>query len=98
MKKTPTKNDLFNYLDIYTFVWDFEILGAIEDFFRECVEKNENRSPSYGELLYFQELAEEYIKNRNLTFEEDKPRNTDEIIEAYENRVEQYADYYSESY
>ena len=106
MKKTPTKNDLFDYLDIYTFVWDFEVIGAIENFFREInlresKAKNEDRSPSYWELLYFQELAEEYIKDRNLTFEEDKPqlqRDTEWIIEAYENKVEQYADYYSESY
>lgn len=98
-KTTPTKNDLFWYLDIYTFVWDFEVLGAIEDFFRECVEKNENYSPSYWELLYFQELADEYIKDRGLEFEKDGTwRDTEWIIDAYEEKIEQYADYYNENY
>lgn len=100
-KTTPTKNDLFWYLDTYVFVWDFEILGAIEDFFRVCVNQDENRQPSYWELLYFQELADEYIEDRKLEFEEDKPRlqrDTEWIIDAYEEKIEQYADYYNENY
>lgn len=100
-KTTPTKDDLFLYLDTYAFVWDFEICGAIEDFFRVCVNQDENRQPSYWELLYFQELAEEYIKDRKLEFEEDKPRlqrDTEWIIDAYEEKIEQYADYYNENY
>lgn len=98
-KTTPTKDDLFWYLDTYAFVWDFEILGAIEDFFRVCVNQDENRQPSYWELLYFQELADEYIEDRGLEFKKDGTwRDTEWIIDAYEEKIEQYADYYNENY
>lgn len=82
--KKPTKDDLFWYLDIFNFVWEFEILGAIEDFFRECVEKDENRTPSYGELVYFQDLAKEYMDKKQLV------RDTEWIIDEYENKMAQY--------
>ena len=62
------KEKLFNYLDGYYFVEESEITLAINDFFRDYIEKDENYQASYWELIYFQELAEEYIKERNIEF------------------------------
>lgn len=64
----PTKKDLFDYLDEFSFVDDWEIPMAVNDFFRDYVEKDENYQASYWELLYFQELAEEYQAKRNIYF------------------------------
>lgn len=66
-KKLTTK-DLFEYLDVYTFVDGSEVTMAVNDFFRDYIEKDDNFQASYGELIYFQELAEDYIKDRKLTF------------------------------
>lgn len=66
-KKLTTK-DLFEYLDVYTFVDDSEVTMAVNDFFRDYIEKDDNFQASYGELIYFQELADDYIKDRKLTF------------------------------
>lgn len=60
-KTTMKKENLFNYLDAYSFAWKTDIMIAIEDYFRESIEKNEERTPSYWELVYFWELAEEYM-------------------------------------
>lgn len=67
MKKSKnlTTKDLFEYLDIYTFVWDFEIISAIEDFYRE---NKIITSPSWWECFFFSKLADDYIKDRKLTF------------------------------
>ena len=66
-KKLTTK-DLFEYLDVYTFVDGSEVTMAVNDFFRDYIEKDDNFQASYGELIYFQELADDYIKDRKLTF------------------------------
>ena len=63
-KKLTTK-DLFEYLDVYTFVEDSEVTMAIEDFFRE---NKIVTSPSWWEVFFFQKLADDYIKDRKLTF------------------------------
>lgn len=60
------KQDLFAYLDAFSFVSIWEIEMAIEDFFREFVEKNEKFSPSYWELAYYSELASEYINKKQI--------------------------------
>lgn len=62
------KEKLFSYLDGYYFVEESEVTLAINDFFRDYIEKDENYQASYWELIYFQELAEEYIKERNIEF------------------------------
>jgi len=59
---TMKKSNLFEYLDAYSFAWKTDITMAIEDYFREYIEKNEKRTPSYWELAYFEELAEEYME------------------------------------
>ena len=62
------KKDLFAYLD----AWEFSELGeisiAIMEYFRDFVEKDPDYQPSYWELAYYSELAEEYInqKTQNL--------------------------------
>lgn len=62
------KQDLFAYLDAFSFVSIWEIEMAIEDFFREFVEKNEKFSPSYWELAYYSELASEYLESIENSF------------------------------
>ena len=69
MKKTEmTLKDLFQFLDWFYFVEEEEITMAVNDFFRDYVEKDKNYQASYWELFYFQELAEMYQKEKNLTF------------------------------
>ena len=69
MKKTEmTIKDLFQFLDWFYFVEEGEITMAVNDFFRDYVEKDKHYQASYWELIYFQELAEMYQKEKNLTF------------------------------
>ena len=56
------KTDLFNYLDAYSFSGVSDITMAVEDYFRENIEKDEKWTPSYWELAYFSELAREYME------------------------------------
>ena len=46
MTKKQLKN-LFDYLDGFCFVLGCEVVGAVEDFIREEIEKDEKRTPSY---------------------------------------------------
>ena len=46
-------------------VEDSEVTMAIEDFFRE---NKIVTSPSWWEVFFFQKLADDYIKDRKLTF------------------------------
>lgn len=62
------KSDLYNFLDGFYFVEESEVTMAVNDFFRDYVEKDENYQASYWELIYFQELAEEYINDKKLIF------------------------------
>lgn len=65
--KNYTKKDLFAFLNAYYFTEPWEVEMAICSFFREYVEKDEDYQPSYWELAYYSELANEYIeKNLNL--------------------------------
>lgn len=60
------KQDLFAFLDAYSFVEEWEIEMAIEEFFRRFVEKDEEFTPSYWELAYYSELASEYINKKQI--------------------------------
>lgn len=59
---------LIEYLDWYTFVWEFEIIWAIEDFY----QKEIIWSASYSDLIYFQEVAKQYMQLKNLSFDDEK--------------------------
>lgn len=41
------KTDLFNHLDAYSFSGVSDITMAVEDYFRENIEKDEKWTPSY---------------------------------------------------
>ena len=62
METIIKKSDLFNYLDQYSFSWKSDITMAIEDFYRENIEKDENYTPSRWEIAYFWDLAEDYME------------------------------------
>ena len=65
-----TKKNLFNYLESYCFTYGYEVTGAIEDYFREYVEKNDNFSPSYWELIQYYNLAREYANKKWYIFDD----------------------------
>lgn len=67
MKKL-TQKDLYEYLDQYNFVSKDEIYLAINDFFTENFE---NFEPSYWDLLYYWQLQDEYMQDKDLVFEND---------------------------
>lgn len=60
------KKDLFAYLDAIHFVDFGEVEMAVADFFREYVEKTEDYQTGYGDLVYFSELATEYVESKKL--------------------------------
>jgi len=64
MKKL-TKQDLWNYLDWINFVDLDEIYMAVNDFF---VEYAKIFNPSYGQLAYYTELANEYVLENAIAF------------------------------
>lgn len=64
-EKPKNKQDLFDYLDGFSFVNDEEVWMAVNDFF---VEEMGVFNPSYWELLEYWELATEYMKNKWLIF------------------------------
>lgn len=70
--KNAKKSDLFEYLDWVHFVNIWEIEMAIADYFRDYVEKNPDYQPSWWELAYYSELAQEYIKTDDYDFLEEQ--------------------------
>ena len=56
-------HELFEYLDGFDFVWEFEVINAIEDFFKNWEWTN------WGELSEYQELAKEWMESRNVKFD-----------------------------
>lgn len=63
-EKPKNKDDLWNYLDGFDFVNVFEVLSAINDFFKWEHEEG----TSYGELAEYSELAVEYSKIKKIKF------------------------------
>jgi len=61
-EKPKNKQDLFNYLDGFSFVSREEIAMAVCDFF---VDEMGVLNPSYWELSEYDALADEYIKETN---------------------------------
>lgn len=61
-EKPKNKQDLWDYLDGFSFVSREEIAMAVCDFF---MEEMGVFNPSYWELWEYDALADEYIKNRN---------------------------------
>lgn len=61
-----TEKGLFNFLDWFNFFDNLELLGAIEQYFRGYVEKNESFTPSYWELAYYWELADKYKEAKKI--------------------------------
>lgn len=61
-KKPKNKQDLWDYLDGFSFVSREEIAMAVCDFF---VEEMGVINPSYWELAEYDALADEYVKETN---------------------------------
>lgn len=61
---------LFEYLETYCFEYWYEVVWAIEDYFREFIEKDENFFPSYWELLEYYNLAREYAHKKGYIFDD----------------------------
>ena len=57
--------DLKNYLDAYTFVNKEEVYNAVNDYF---IEEWDLKTPDW---IVNQDLADEYIKEKNLKFDSD---------------------------
>lgn len=57
----------YEYMDGFNFVSEDEIHGACVDYF----EKTMRRGISIGESVDLYEVAEDYMKERNLSFDED---------------------------
>lgn len=59
VSKSPrqTKKELYKYLDGFLFVGEYEIQDAILDFL-------EIKRPSWGMLYFADEMAREYMQNR----------------------------------
>lgn len=65
---------LYDYLDWYSFVNKTEIVGAIEQYFYPD-EEWQKESASYWELSKYEEMADEYMNDRNIEFEEEEDNN-----------------------
>lgn len=63
--KENLKKDLYNYLDSFTFVNNFEVLMAINEFFKPHGEPT-----SWGDVVTFWDIANDYIMERGLEFED----------------------------
>lgn len=59
---------LYDYLDSFSFVWVFEVNWAVQDYFSDNWEKQ----LSYWEVNLCQFIAEKYISERWLEFEDDE--------------------------
>ena len=55
---------LIEYLDGFEFYGEYEVLGAINDFYKW----EHTEGTSYGELVEYWELSYEYIQKRQLNF------------------------------
>ena len=62
---------LFDYLDGYSFVDKQEIIGAIELYYYPD-EEGQKENASYWELSEYDDIAQRYIDDRGLEFEEEK--------------------------
>ena len=60
---------LYDYLDWYTFVDKTEIIGAIEQYFYPD-EEGQKENASYWELSEYDDIANKYIEERWIEFEE----------------------------
>lgn len=65
---------LYDYLDWYSFVSKSEILGAIEEYYYPD-EEWQKESASYWELAEYNNIADEYMNDRNIEFEEEENNN-----------------------
>ena len=65
-----TKKAIFNYLEGFCFTYWYEIILAIEEYYRENIEKNEKFSPSYWELIQYQNIAREYANKKWYIFDD----------------------------
>lgn len=81
-----TKADLYEFLDTYNFVDNSEIYLAVCEFMESKIE-----GLDWWGLADATSFADDYIKSRLI-------RDTKWIIEEYENRIEQFADYMAETY
>ena len=59
---------LYEYLDGFTFVWTFEVYWAVQDYFSE----NGERQLSYGEVALCERIADKYISQKWLEFEDEE--------------------------
>lgn len=64
-EKPKNKDDLWEYLDGFSFVSEHEVSMAVNDFF---MEEMWILNPSYWELMEYAWLTIEYIKAKNLKF------------------------------
>ena len=74
-ERTEVKNKLvdadykqfYDFMDWFTFVSEDEVNSAVVEYF----EKVNNRPVYMGEMWDLSEVADDYMSNRNLNFEED---------------------------
>ena len=59
---------LYKYLDGFYFVWEFEILWAIEQRYNEILCKGSKYY--WSDYAFRWEIAQRYIKSRKLKFDE----------------------------
>lgn len=64
------QEQLFEELDNYSFVSKDEIVGAIQDYYYPDAGTDWEQ-PSYWELSEYTDIAEEYMNDRNIEFEEE---------------------------
>ena len=60
-----SKKELFEYLDWYHFVDESEVYDAVLDYFAEYWEIF---YPSWWEVFYASKIADEYMQDRKITF------------------------------
>lgn len=61
---------LYEFLDWYKFVNETEVSMAVVEFFFPHAGEEGWEQPSYGELSLCDELAQKYIADRDLSFDE----------------------------
>lgn len=62
------KDKIYSYLDEYAFINESEVNMAVQDYF---MEEEWLEQTSFGDCLRAWEIAEQYIKDRNIKFEAD---------------------------
>ena len=65
---------LYDYLDWYSFVSKSEILWAIEEYYYPD-EEWQKESASYWELTEYNNIADDYMNDRKIEFEEEEENN-----------------------